>query len=237
MSLLTFPVHLALALAVAFSGCRDTAEDDVLKPAGSANGDGSAGDASCALVVRFQGAVYEGLSVEVSPSEGDSLGSGVLPACEDGHGASADEEIELAEIEGVSPDIAVSWSGRWDVVLVRRGVALPPEIDRLRRAPACEPRAAPIELSGPWDGILGADGKTEVDLEPPYDVFLVVEETSEPRYERAYLTVRVPPALGTPITRDDIRASLWEGGTIALRVRCFRDGGFVAEAVAAFPPS
>jgi Family of unknown function (DUF6281) len=237
MSLLTVPVLLALALAVALSGCGDKVEDDVLKPAGSSNRAGSAGDASCALLVRFRGAVYEGLNVEVAPSEGDSLGSGVLPACDDGHGASADEEIELAEVEGVSPDIAVSWPGRWDVVLVRRGVALPPEIEGLRKAPSCEPRDAPIELSGPWDGILGADGETELDLEPPYDVYVIVDEASEPRYERAYLTVRVPRSLGKPITRDDIRASLWEGGTIAARVHCSGDGGFAAEAVEALPPT
>jgi hypothetical protein len=157
----------------------------------------------------------------------------VLPAC----GDEDDEEIELAEIEGVSPEVALSWPGRWDIVLVRRGVELPPQVERLRQAPICKPRDARVELSGPWDGILGVDGKTELDLDPPYDVYVIVDEASAPRYERAYLTVRVPPSLGRPITRDDIQTSLWEGGTIALRVRCSRDGGFVAEDVAAFPPA
>jgi Family of unknown function (DUF6281) len=209
---------------LAAAGCRGEVES---------GGDVQSGDASCALTVRFDGAVYEGHGVEVGPREGEPVGTGVLPAC----GDEDDEEIELAEIEGVSPDVALSWPGRWDIVLVRRGVELPPEVERLRQAPICKPRDARVELSGPWDGILGVDGKTELDLDPPYDVYVIVDEASAPRYERAYLTVRVPPSLGRPITRDDVQASLWEGGTIALRARCSRDGGFVAEDVAAFAPA
>jgi len=68
-----------------------------------------------------------------------------------------------------------------------------------------------------------------------FDLF--VQQASEARYERIYLTVRVPPALGKPITRDDVESSLWEGGSIALRVRCADDGGYVAEGVEASPPS
>ena len=71
---------------------------------------------------------------------------------------------------------------------------------------------------------------------PPYDVDLFAEQASEPRNERAYLTVRVPPAVGRPITRNDIESSLWEGGTVALRVRCSGDGGYVAENLEASPP-
>jgi hypothetical protein len=201
---------IGLLAAVAAAGCQGEVES---------GGDVQSGDASCALTV--------------GPREGEPVGTGVLPAC----GDEDDEEIELAEIEGVSPDVALSWPGRWDIVLVRRGVELPPEVERLRQAPICKPRDARVELSGPWDGILGADRNTERDLEPPYDLYLFVDEASEPRYERAYLTVRVPAALGKPITRDDMEASLWEGGTIALRARCADDGGFVAEDVAAFPPS
>jgi len=195
------------------------------------------GDASCALVVRYQGVVYDGRTVQVAPREGRRLGPGVLPACDDGDGDSADEEIELAEIESVSSGVALAWVGEPGIVFVRHGAEFPPEVEQLLRAPSCEARDAPIELAGDWLGILGADGHTEVDLEPPYDVDLFVQQASEARYERIYLTVRVPPALGKPITRDDVESSLWEGGSIALRVRCADDGGYVAEGVEASPPS
>jgi len=123
------------------------------------------------------------------------------------------------------------------VVFVRRDATLPPEVERLLRAPACDAGDAPIELSGLWLEILEVDGRAELDLEPPYDVDLFVEQASEPRYERTYLTVRVPPALGTPITRADIETSVWEGGSIALRARCTEEGNYVAEEVEASPPS
>jgi hypothetical protein len=175
--------------------------------------------------------------VQVAPDEGRRVGTGGRSSCNDGNGASPEEEIELAELEGVSPNVALTWSGRTDVVLVRRGATLPPEVERLLRAPACDAGDVPIELTGIWLGILEADGSTELDLEPPYDVDLFVEQASETRYERTYLTVRVPPALGNRITRADIETSLWEGGSIALRVRCTEEGLYVAEEAEASPPS
>ena len=83
---------------------------------------------------------------------------------------------------------------------------------------------------------LGADGHTELDLAPPYDVHIFVQETTSPRYERAFLTIRVPEELGRPLTRDDIHSSLWEGGTIEFTAGC-NNGRYVALRVVAYPPS
>jgi hypothetical protein len=194
-------------------------------------------DADCALLVRYQGQTYFGRGVQVAPREGRLIGTGVLPGCDDGDGAEPDEEIRLAEIEGVPPEIALAWHGQGDTVFVLEGVdQLPSEVRRLTRVPQCDSRDEPIELAGPWLGILGADGHTELDLAPPYDVHVFVQETTSPRYERAFLTIRVPEELGRPLTRDDIHSSLWESGTIEFTTGC-DNGRYVALRVAAYPPS
>jgi hypothetical protein len=111
---------------------------------------------------------------------------------------------------------------------------LPAELRRLTEAPSCAAADEPILLAGPWLGIQDADGN-EVDLTSSYDVELFVERTSASRYERAFLTIRVPSGIEPPLTQSDIRSSLWEGGTIELSVAC-RDGRYVAESVAAHRP-
>jgi hypothetical protein len=211
----------AATLAIVLGGC-------------GGNATSGEGEASCALVVRYQGQTYGGVGVEVAPREGKRLGTGVLPGCEEGE---PDEEIEVAEIEGVPPEIALVWHKDFGTVFISERVdRLAPELKRFMNAPKCDPHDEPIDLAGPWLGILGADGENEVGMVPPYDLEFFVQETTTSRYERAFLTVRVPEHLGRPLTRGDLRASLWEGGTIELTVGC-RDGRYVAEGVSAHPPS
>ena len=202
--------------------------------------EGGEGDAaSCALVVEFRGDRYEGHSVQIAPEEGEPLGSAILPPCEEPDGAesSRGERIEVAALPGVSPRRAIVWRGRDDTVLVRKGEsALPPEVDQLLDAPTCDEQDAPISVSGPWLGILGADEKTELDMKPPYDVDLFVEEASKAPYERAFLTVRVPRRLGRPLNRQDVKSSLWEGGNIDIVARC-NGKDFVAQQVSVYPPN
>jgi hypothetical protein len=187
---------------------------------------------SCALVIRYQGENYEETGVQVAPPEGERIGSAVLPGC----GAEEpDKQIAVARLPGVSPKVALVWVGNNDAVFVREGTDLPPEVAQSLDAPKCDRRDAPIRLSGAWLGILGADGNTELDLLPPYDLDLRVESASMRKYERALITVSVQKNLGTPLTRDDVRSSLHQGGSIELTVRC-QGGRFVAERVRAFPP-
>jgi Family of unknown function (DUF6281) len=212
---------LALAFALGLAGCGSDA--------GSVSG-----EASCALVVRYGGHTYIATGVEVAPPEGTSLGRGTLPACNDTGdeaGRESGAEAEIAELEGVDPSVALVLAGRDDVVLIRDDIdseELPAEVTRLLRAAECDPRDEPIELGGRWLGIIGADGKTELDLVPPYDLEILVEDASSQRYENSHLTIRVPAELGQPLSREDVRSSLWEGGTISLEVTC-RDGQYVAE--------
>lgn len=213
-------------LAFALSGC------------GNESGKVGAREGDCASSVRYKGHIYGWSDVEVAPREGRPLGAAGLYCnlLEAGAAAEPDQEIELAEIEGVSPEIALAWHQHSDMVFVREGVdQLPPEVRRLMRAPKCDPRDEPIELAGPWQGIRGVVYE-ELDMVPPYDVDLFVEESSVPQYERAFLTVRVPEALGRPLTRTDIRDSLRRGGSITLSVACWLDGRYVAERIAAHPP-
>jgi uncharacterized protein DUF6281 len=197
----------------------------------------SVGDAACAFVVEYDGREYQGSGVRVAPVEGESLGAVTLPPCNDQPDRPPESAttIEVAEIPGIEPEFAIAQRGRPDVVLVSSALdfdRLPPELGRLFRTPTCDPRDAPIELSGLWRGILGADGHTELDLAPPYDVSMLVERSSVPRYDRAFLTVRVPTVLGHPLDRSDIETSLWQRGTISVTAGC-RNGRFVAQHIEA----
>jgi hypothetical protein len=187
----------------------------------------------CGLTaIYYRGHTYLSVSVEVSPLEGASLGSALWVGC----GVSEERVIELAEVVGVSPDLAVARKGHEDTVLIRQGAdldRLPAKLGRLLSAPTCQSSDEPIRLSGTWLGILGADGNTELDLETPYDVNMHVQDSSAKRYERAYLTVRFPVEREHPLSRTDIVESLWGGGgTISVTVRCAR-AEFVAEQIRA----
>jgi hypothetical protein len=63
---------------------------------------------------------------------------------------------------------------------------------------------------------------------------LLVRRASDPRYEGFDLFVRVPPSAGKPLTKEDIRTSLWEGRSIAIIARCEGDR-FVADDVQSYP--
>jgi Family of unknown function (DUF6281) len=196
------------------------------------------GSASCAYVATFRGHTYSGVTVHVAPVAGRRLGAAQFPPCDDTGGslpAAPAERVAVAELPGVPSSVALVVVGQDDVLLVRDPKRLTAEIRRLMRAPVCAAGDSPLTLEGPWLGILQPDGKTEVDLAPPYDVSLRVQRSSAPRYLRAALDVRVPAELGRPLTRRDVHTSLWKGGAIALTVAC-RDGRYIATNVTAAPP-
>jgi Family of unknown function (DUF6281) len=220
----------ALLVAVA-AGCGSSSSAET--------GDGADASvaAACAAVVVFEGDRYLGTYTAFVPVAGARLGSGTTPACADTPAATPGkpENVEVFELEGVSPDVAITSRGG---VFIRDGVdveRMPATLTRLLHPPSCVPADEPIELTGRWLGIIGADGHTELDLNPPYDVRVQVAESSAGRYERAELTIRVPEEAGHPLDRIDVRTSLWEQGTISATVRC-REGAFVAETVDAEPP-
>lgn len=197
------------------------------------------GSASCAFIAHFEGRTYEGVSVQVAPEIGPYIGTATSPPCNDTNDDVPEEaeSFDVARLPGVSPETALALPHTTGEILVREGLEqFPEEIARLLQAPHCDRDDAPIRLYGTWTGILGADGNTELDLEPPYDVSMFVEQASHDRYLRASLTVRVPPALGQPLSHEDIESSLWEGGNIEISATC-DDKGYVAEQVEAQPPT
>ncbi|CAN5247476.1 hypothetical protein BH20ACT24_BH20ACT24_04430 [soil metagenome] len=189
-----------------------------------------ASSAACALIATFEGSEYEGSSPTVHPVPGEVLGVATVPSCD----GAEPWELEVARLDEVDPTIAVV-SADAEILLISTTIqAVPSEVARYLEPPSCDPADEPLELRGTWLGILGADGRTEVDLQTPYDITLRVDEASSSRYERAELTVRVPESLGKPLSRADLEASLWEGGDIRVVAEC-ADGGHVAREVEAFP--
>jgi Family of unknown function (DUF6281) len=224
----TLPL-IVLATVVAATAC-----------SGSKSGVHVGGSGTCAYLVTFHGVTYAGTSVRVSPVPGRVLGKAVIPPCDDTGGqlpATRAQRIGVAELQGVSPSVAIVPLGQNDTVFVRADRStLPPEVKRLTRTPRCLRADAPVSLAGPWTGILAPNGDTETDLVPPYDLSLLVLHTSSARYARAFLDVRVPASLGRPITRAELRASLLHGGTIAITATC-RSGRYVATHVETAPPA
>ena len=170
---------------------------------------------SCAFRVRLDGRWYVGTGgIRVIPEYGDPLGEAVVPPCGDEDGF----RIEAVAIEGVSVELAFASPTREDTVFVAEGTpSLPPPLQRLRREPTCAHEGSPISVRGQWLGIVSADGDTEVDLVPPYVLEVRVVDASVPRYERTFLTIHVAAELGRPLSREDVRSSLWEGATCPLR--------------------
>jgi Family of unknown function (DUF6281) len=222
---------LALLLAIIAGVCAGCTSAGLTKDGG--------GEADCAMVARYHDRSYAGTTVRVVPPQGSRVGFAVVPGCNDTGQKQdpPDEKIAVARLRGVSPDVALVVPGRDNFILVRRDIdRLPPQIRTLLHAPRCRQRDAPIRLSGPWLGILGPGGKTEVDLVPPYDVDLLASKASASRYRNAFLSARVPASLGHPLTKDDLRDSLWKGGSIDIEAGC-KAGRFVAQRLTTTPPS
>jgi hypothetical protein len=211
-----------IALAV-FTGC-----------AGSSGGPSSGGSGSCALGALLDGRSYvaDG-GYRVIPTRGQPLGTATVPGCEGDDGY----DFQAVAIEGISPEVAFVDPGREDIVFIAEDVeSRPPELMRLRLERGCGEEDAPIHLVGPWLGIIGPHGETEVDLVPPYVLEMLVEDASIARYEGAFLNIHVAADRGTPLDRQDVRSSLWEGGTLAVSATCV-EGRYRAEHVTAAPPA
>jgi uncharacterized protein DUF6281 len=221
-------------MTVALAACCDP-----LEPSRAVNeGDVlSEGEGSCALSVTFRGERYEGRRVLVEPPLGEGLGEAVIPACNDpnGGGSAGDERIPVVELKGTDPSVAVVWEGQPSSIFVREDIdPLPSELQTYFERPVCDPSREPIHLFGPWIGIIQPNQTTELDLIPPYDLELLVSRGSSPEYRGADLSVRVPASAGRLVSKEDIRTSLWKGGSIEMTVRCAGDR-FLAQTVETYP--
>ena len=186
----------------------------------------------------FDGREYLGRSAQVRPVPGEVLGQARLPGCNDTGQSQAppDEFVDVAQLPGVDPSVAVVSADYPEVMYVRADLEeLPREVMAYLIPPRCQPSDNPITLDGQWLGIIQPDGHTELDMAPPYIVSMLVLHASSPTYLRAELSIRVGPSLGTPLTHQDIRTALWKPGTLHVVAGC--DGKkFVALEVTASPP-
>lgn len=184
------------------------------------------GSTSCAPIVVFQGHEYRSYQALVLPEPAEVVGEARVPGCDDsGQGETpGDTSVRVARIPGVAADLAVVAADTPQVLYVRADLAdLPPEIARFLAAPSCDPADVPIELQGTWLSIVQPDGTTELDMHPPYDLGLLVTQSSSAKYLRAELTIRVPSSLPPPLTHRDVVSTLWKGGSIRATVGCVGD--------------
>jgi hypothetical protein len=198
---------------------------------------------SCAYNATFDGREYGGQHTVTRPTPGERVGTATTPPCgSNGEG----DEFEVFRVDTVDPEVAVTTAGGEIILVSIELQKMPVELRRYFMPPPCDPADEPVELLGTWIGILGADGNTEVDMKPPYDVYVEVREASADAYERADITVRVPESLGMPLTREDVEESLWKGGDIRIVATCLegpysaQDGrygedGYLAQEIEAYP--
>jgi Family of unknown function (DUF6281) len=97
-------LSVAAVLVVGGTGCTTQGESDGGLQAGGA------AEASCAYLVKYEGRSYTDVSgKEFTP--GKSLGTGLLPWCDDSGGADGTEkpeEVTVYEVEGIDPKAAVA---------------------------------------------------------------------------------------------------------------------------------
>jgi uncharacterized membrane protein len=129
---------LALALLVlppALAACGGNSSEAAEATSGGQTTEVSGGgvSASCAFVVSYDGHNYFGNAVKVTPVAGASLGEGTIPPCNDTGGALPTipaEQVEVTEVQGVPPTVAIMLAGRTDLVLLREDVQkLPKELE------------------------------------------------------------------------------------------------------------
>jgi hypothetical protein len=123
---------LVLPLALAACGGKSSEATEDTSGGQTTEVSGGGGSASCAFIVSYDGHDYFGNAVEVTPVAGASLGTGTIPPCNDTGGAlepTSAEEVEVTEVQGVPPTVAILLAGRTDVVLLRDDVQkLPKEL-------------------------------------------------------------------------------------------------------------
>lgn len=200
--------------------------------AGCSAHDGSpGGSASCAALLEYAGHVYSGYGDLVrDPATTGRVDDGVLPGCDDGNGATADEPAKVSELAGIPMARAVLVGGQ---LYVRRDRPFPEAARIWFQRPECEGRSA-FELRGRWLTVQGPRKvRFDGDLRAPYR--LDVHVTRGPQqYVGTTVTVHADEKTDPGLGPRDVKSSLWRGGTVTAEVRC-DDGRFVAETLDSQP--
>ncbi|GAA1477200.1 hypothetical protein GCM10009623_16460 [Nocardioides aestuarii] len=186
---------------------------------------GGESEASCVLVVDYDGARYESAPRGTPDREPELTGrtaTGVLPGCND-TGADEDppgEEVEVQEIEGVPMSVAVWVAGD---LAVRQGEDLPASADAWWGRPACDQRE-PTTLTGTWLGVrTEKEPRFDGDLRTPLTLTLRVEpgHDNPPALERWTLRVVDDGGAEPALDQEDAERALWSTrALLAVTVTC-----------------
>ena len=181
---------------------------------------GSAGAASCAAVVEYDGAAYYGHGdLKREPPVTGRVVRGIVPSCDDSGGqvpAEPAAAVELAELADLPLRTAVLLRG---TLYVREGLVLPARAARWFRAPACATSGV-FAVTGDWVSVTGPrELRFDGDLRPPYRVELRVTDGPS-RYLGTTIRVHADSQTSPRLGERDVKASLWQGGQVAARVAC-----------------
>jgi hypothetical protein len=193
--------------------------------AGCSGSTGAEGAASCADLVRYDGHRYHGHGdLHRMPATAGPAGTATRLGCDDGNGASPDEDIEVVELSDVPLDRGFLSHGQ---LYVRDDLDFP-EAARAWFEPVRCGDAEPFVLTGRW---LGVESSRKVrfdgDLRPPYRLTAWVTDGPQ-AYVDTQVTVHADGHTDPQLGPDDVKGSLWEGGDVTAEVHC-DDGRFVAD--------
>jgi hypothetical protein len=101
------------------------------------------GDGGCTAVVVWNDVSYAGVSLDPPyPRPGAPLGDGMVPGCNDGGGDEPATSVDVREVEGLPPKVAVTIDGAPDALYTNPAYyvfrPLPDGPGRRRRGAACE---------------------------------------------------------------------------------------------------
>ncbi|MGN6574888.1 MAG: hypothetical protein ACTHKG_04315 [Nocardioides sp.] len=204
---------LVLLLLAGCSGSTDAGRAD------------AGGAASCADLVRYDGHRYHGHGeLQRMPATTRPAGTATRLGCDDGNGASPDEDIEVVELRDVPLGRGFLSHGQ---LYVRDDLDFPPAA-RVWFEPVRCTGAETFAMTGQW---LGVESSREVrfdgDIRPPYRLTAWVTK-GPAEYVDTRVTVHADEHTDPQLGPDDVRGSLWEGGDVTAQVHC-KDGRFVAD--------
>lgn len=213
-------------MPVRHTGVKRVAAAALLMVLASCSGQpGSGGSADCADLVRYDGHLYHGHGeLQRMPATTGPAGTATRLGCDDGNGASPEEDIEIVELADVPLGRGFLSHGQ---LYVRDDLDFP-EAARVWFDPVLCGDAERFVLTGRW---LGVESSRKVrfdgDIRPPYRLTAWVTEGPQ-AYVDTRVTVHADRHTDPQLGPDDVERSLWEGGDVTAEVHC-DDGRFVAD--------
>ena len=145
----------------------------------AAAGTTASSSSSCAMVLRWEDQEYTGgFPLRQRPPLTGRLIDMVLPGCDDtGSGeAEPDEVVQVEEIEGIDPAVAVYWH---EAAHLAEGAEVPPELEQYRRRRTCDPEG-PTTLVTEWVGVRQRkEVRFDGDFRPPLRLDVREVETGD----------------------------------------------------------